>query len=74
MSNTEYLEALGTKIRTLRKQKGLTQTQLAESLGAHHHQEIIRIEKGTVNSTINMLRGIAKELGVSVSELVDLKK
>jgi len=52
----------------------LTQTQLAESLGAHHHQEIIRIEKGTVNSTINMLRGIAKELGVSVSELVDLKK
>ncbi len=72
MDDKAYLVALGAKIMALRKAKGLTQAELAHLLGANHPQEIGRIEAGTVNSTINMLRKIAKELDVKVGELVEI--
>lgn len=72
MNDKVYLERLGAKIREQRKQLGLTQIELADRLGAKYPQEIGRIENGEVNSTINMLRKIAAELGISVSELVNI--
>ena len=71
MNDEVYLRKLGEKIVGLRKTKGITQLELAERLATKNTQ-IRRIERGTVNSTINMLRKIAKELGISVSKLVNL--
>lgn len=67
----KYLKSLGERIVVLRKGLGLTQVQLAERLGTEHAQ-IGRLERGETNSTIIILRRIAKELGISVSELVDI--
>ena len=71
MDDETYLIRLGEKIRDLRKPK-MTQVELAEKLGTKHPQ-VGRIESGKINSTINMLRKIAKVLKVSVSELVDIE-
>ena len=67
-----YLKLLGARIVSLRKAQGLTQVQLAERLGTEHAQ-IGRLERGETNSTIIILRRIAKELNISISELVDLE-
>ena len=72
MEDELYLERLGLKIYRLRKAKGMTQLDLAERLSTKNTQ-VRRIEQGKVNSSINMLRKIAKVLGVSVSELVNIK-
>jgi len=71
MTDKEFLIELGHRIRMIRKQKEITQVQLAEKLSTFHTQ-IGRIERGEVNCTINMLRHIAKELGVRVNELVNI--
>ena len=74
MSHTEeqeYLQNLGEKLQKLRKKRGLTQEQLAESIGTKHSQ-IGRLERGETNSTILVLRKIAKELSVPLTELVDV--
>lgn len=71
MKDEVYLKKLGEKVERVRKEKGLTQKQLAEKLGTFHTQ-IGRIERGEVNVTINSLRRIAKELGLTLSELVNV--
>ena len=71
MEDSVYLERLGTKIVELRKARGITQQELAERLGTKNTQ-IRRIERGTVNSTINMLRKIAGVLDISISDLVQI--
>lgn len=71
MKDETYLKRLGLKILSLRKEKGLSQEELAEKLGTKHTQ-VGRIERGEVNSSINMLRHIAKELEVNIKELVDV--
>lgn len=71
MSDKVYLERLGAKVLKLRQAKGLSQEQLASKLKTQHPQ-VRRVEQGKVNSTINMLRKIAKHLGVKVSELVNV--
>jgi XRE family aerobic/anaerobic benzoate catabolism transcriptional regulator len=69
----KYLKLLGARIVSLRKGQGLTQVQLAEKLGTEHAQ-IGRLERGETNCTIIILRRIAKELGVSVSVLLDIEE
>ena len=71
MKDEEYLKRLGERILHVRKEKEITQVELADKLDMWHTQ-IGRIERGEVNATINMLRKIAKELGVSISELVNI--
>lgn len=71
MEDSVYLQRLGEKIVELRKAKGITQQEMAERLGTKNTQ-VRRIERGTVNSTINMLRKIAVILEVSVSELLHI--
>jgi transcriptional regulator with XRE-family HTH domain len=71
MKDKDYLKGLGAKITELRKAKGMTQVELAKKLDTQHPQ-IGRIERGEVNCTINTLRKMAGELGVSISELVSI--
>jgi len=70
-SEKAYLKLLGDKIVTIRKERGLTQVGLAEELGTEHAQ-IGRLERGLTNSSIIVLRRIAAQFGVSVSELVEV--
>jgi transcriptional regulator with XRE-family HTH domain len=72
MKDEIYLRKLGERIVEIRKEKGITQLELSDRLETKNTQ-IRRIERGTVNSTINMLRKIAKELSISVSELVNVE-
>lgn len=72
MRNETFIKKLGEKIVQLRKEKGISQLELANRLDTHNNQ-IRRIEVGEGNPTINTLLDIAKELGVSVNDLVNIK-
>jgi len=71
MDNEEYLKRLGDKIYALRKLNGMSQKELSKRMGTQHTQ-IVRIEKGQVNSSILVLKKIAEELEVSIGELVNI--
>lgn len=60
---------LGIVIRTHRKAEGLTQEQLAERADSHWTY-VSEIENGHRNPSINLLRRIAKGLGIPLSELI----
>lgn len=68
--NQEYI---GKFIASLRKEKHLTQEQLAECLGVNS-RSISRWENGVSMPDYAILPLLAKELGVSVAELVEGKK
>ncbi|MGZ4054388.1 MAG: helix-turn-helix domain-containing protein [Bacteroidia bacterium] len=72
MKDETYLKKLGKKVVLLRKKSDMSQRELARRMGTDNTQ-IIRIETGSVNSSINMLRKLAKEFDITVSELVDIK-
>ena len=59
----------GAKIKELRKERGLTQAELAEIIGTKQ-SAIARVEKEEGSSTIATLEKIADALGVTVVELL----
>ena len=61
MSNDTYLEKIGNLIQESRIMRGLTQTQLAESLGTSQ-SAINRIEKGGQNISLEMIARIGEVL------------
>lgn len=68
--NNPQLKQFGTRVRSLRKERGLSQEQLAE-LAQLHRNYIGGIERGERNlSFLNILR-LAKGLGISPSELLE---
>jgi transcriptional regulator with XRE-family HTH domain len=71
MEDKVYLKKLGDKILHLRHAQEISQEKLAEKIGTYRNQ-IARIEGGKTNSSINMLRKIAEELGTTISELVKI--
>lgn len=64
----KYLKLLGDRVEKVRKEKGFTQVQIAKQLGTEHAQ-IGRLERGLTNASIIVLRRIAGELGISLSDL-----
>jgi transcriptional regulator with XRE-family HTH domain len=56
----------------LRKEKSLTQPQLAEKIGVHVAQ-VRRYEAGTSQPTLDVIRNMALALGVSADELLFAK-
>ena len=71
MDKEAALIRLGKNVQELRKRKGLTQTQLAHSVGKDQ-QSIQRLEAGDFNPTYYYLTEIAEGLGVPIEELVKL--
>lgn len=57
---------LGSQIRALRIQKGMTQEQLAISIGNSSKQYISALENGIKNVTVDVLSRIADALDVDV--------
>lgn len=62
---------IGRKVSSLRKEKGWTQSALAERAECAL-QHLQRIEAGRQNATVQVLARLAEALGVSVAELVRL--
>lgn len=70
MDDKAYLKKLGERIKQLRLERGMRQVDLSEKIGIED-SALRRIESGRVNSTINMLRKIAKGLEIEVVSLFD---
>jgi len=64
----ESLAALGARIRTMRKERGVKLNELAERSGLSS-AFLSRLERGQVSSSVANLIQIAKAIGVSVAEL-----
>ncbi len=69
MNDSEYLKKIGEKIIEIRQEKGISQVELANSIGMED-SSLRRIEKGRVNSTILMLKKIAEGLNISIHEIL----
>jgi transcriptional regulator with XRE-family HTH domain len=67
----EPQEALGQAIRKLRKERGLTQAQLAQAADTDD-KRISRLERGWTNPAWGTARRVAAALGVPLSELAAL--
>lgn len=62
------LKNLGQRIRTLRKQKGLTLVEISEKTGVAQ-ATLSRIETGTMIGTVECHEKIAETLGIGLAEL-----
>lgn len=60
-----------TKLRALRKQKGISQSFLALKLGYSHPSGYSNIENGRNRLSLEHAVVIAESLGVSVNEIVE---
>ncbi|HTK18280.1 MAG TPA: helix-turn-helix transcriptional regulator [Mucilaginibacter sp.] len=69
MKKEELLKDLGERIRTIRKEKGITQLQLAHSIGKDQ-QSIQRLEAGNINPSYIYLQEIADGLSITLLELL----
>ncbi len=62
------MEDIGSKIRELRKDKGLTVTELAKSVGCSP-SFISQLERGKVSPSIATLKKITDALGINIVDL-----
>jgi len=68
-----FLKALGARIVNLRKKKGLSQLDLAYSIGMEK-PNLRQIEKGKRNITIKTVLLIAEGLEISINELMNINE
>lgn len=68
--NQKSLSAFGKKVKALREKKGLSQYKLADEADIDRSQ-IISIENGTGNPTLNTICALATALDVKVRDLVE---
>jgi predicted transcriptional regulator len=67
----KYLKKFGANLKRVRKEKGISQEDLANELG-FSQPYIAKLEAGTVNCSISHVVAIAKRLKIQVSLLVEL--
>jgi len=65
-------ELIGSRIKELRKKKGLSQEQLSEKADITPNY-LSRIERGTENPTLDMLIRLAAALDVEMWEIFDCR-
>jgi transcriptional regulator with XRE-family HTH domain len=68
-THKHILEAFGQRMQKVRKEKGITQEELAAKLSMHRTY-IGLVERGERNPTIRTLYKIAKALGVKSLDLL----
>ncbi|WP_370583078.1 helix-turn-helix domain-containing protein [Pedobacter sp. MC2016-24] len=69
--NQQIINALGDRVRALRKAKNMSMEKLAEHAGIDYRQ-VFNIEHGKTNATVSTLHNISKALDISISELFDI--
>jgi transcriptional regulator with XRE-family HTH domain len=67
----EFTMKLGKRLKEVRKQKGLTQQELAEKASLHLTY-VSHLELGKYHPTVFVMMKISKALGVSMNDLTDL--
>lgn len=73
MEKLEVLKIIGTNVKRIRLEKGLTQVDLVGRIEAKiDTTNISRIEKGRTNATIHTLFRISQALEVPLSEICSL--
>jgi transcriptional regulator with XRE-family HTH domain len=72
METTEFLKALGIRIRSLRTSRGISQEKFSEMAGISPTY-ISEIELGKTNASIGIFEQIAAGFGLSLSELVSVR-
>ena len=70
--DTQFIKAVGKKIREIRKEKGLSQQKLADLCNLELSQ-INRIELGLVNTSISHIATIADIFGLAPKDLLDVE-
>lgn len=68
MNDKDILKLVGARVRTLRKNRGLSQESLGEK-GGFHFSYIGQIERGEKNVSLLNLAKIANALDVNVAQL-----
>ena len=68
--NQKFIDAFGNNLRKIRKQKNISQEELAYTADFQLSQ-IGRIERGTQNTSISTVYTIAKSLNMHPKELFD---
>jgi transcriptional regulator with XRE-family HTH domain len=66
----ELIIKIGLRIKEIRKGQNLSQSQLAFEAGLTRSQ-IVRIEKGKINTSVSQLFVIAKALDVDIKSLFE---
>ena len=66
-------ETIGPKIKTFRKKRGITQAELAKSLGYSHKSVIIHIEKGESEMSYEKMLLLLREYSLDANELFDVQ-
>lgn len=69
MQKNLFLKKLGIRIREIRLKKGLSQVELASSIGKDQ-QSIQRLKRGNINPSIFYLNQVSEGLNVELDELV----
>lgn len=72
ISDKEFLQALGNRLREFRVQANITQEELGFRVG-NSGKQIGRIERGENNVTTSMIYKIALALKVELKEIFDFK-
>lgn len=70
--NTAFIKTFGRNLIRLRREKGLSQEQLAHKADIPINQ-VGRIERGEINTTLSTLYMLAFALDLNVSELFDFE-
>ncbi len=65
----KFNEALGKKIKKIRRKKDISLNKLANSIGKDYHS-ILRLEQGKANPSYYYIYEIAEGLGITMDELV----
>jgi transcriptional regulator with XRE-family HTH domain len=65
----ERLVELGKRVKAARSAAGLTQAQVATTVGIHR-THVVNIEAGRENITVGTLYGLADHLSVRASDLL----
>ena len=71
VKNPLFVQAFGEHLRTLRVRQGMTQHELADEADVSW-STIIRIEKGRLAATIDVLASVARALQMPLWELLKL--
>ena len=68
--NPVFIKNFGKNLRKIRLKKGISQEYLADEIGIPTNQ-IGRIERGEVNTSISIVNALSKALGVPIKDLFD---
>jgi transcriptional regulator with XRE-family HTH domain len=72
ISDNKFVKAFGIRLKKLRTEKGMSQELLANTADIPVNQ-VGRIERGEINTTIVTAKALADSLEVDVKDLFDLK-